>query len=273
MNQRRRRVKVHVFSDATGQTAERVTLAALTQFNRSIQAEIRRHAHLKTPAQIAKALEEAERDEALVIYSLVDQNLRDAMHGQRHRRDLEAYDLLGPLLTRMSRRFRASPRLHPGMLHAAGEESMRLAAAIDFTLRHDDGAGLDDLGRADVIILGVSRTSKTPTSLYLSCNFDLKVANVPLVRGLDPPAKLFTLKRPRKVGLTINPDVLAAIRRSRYEGRVVQGYTDARDVARELAYSHEVYDMLKGIKLVDVTNLPIEEVAGRVVRQLGLSRP
>ena len=273
MNPARRKVKVHVFSDATGLTAERVTLAALTQFSRNIQADILRHAHLKTPAQIVKALDQAERDQALVIYSLVDEKLRRVMHHERHRRALEAYDLLGPLLTRMSRRFRASPSLHPGMLHVAGEESMRLAAAIDFTMRHDDGAGLESLGRADVIILGVSRTSKTPTSLYLSCNHDLKVANVPLVRGMEPPGKLFTLKRPRKVGFTINPDVLAHIRRSRYQGRVVQGYTDARDVSRELAYSHEVYDMLKGIKLVDVTNLPIEEVAGKVVRLLGLSRP
>ncbi len=272
MSPARRQVKVHVFSDATGLTAERVTLAVLTQFSRSIEAQVVRHAHLKTPAQIIRALDQADQDQALVIYSLVAEDLRQTMDQERQRHPLEAYDLLGPLLKRMARRFRASPRLHPGLLAPAAEESMRLAAAIDFTLRHDDGAGLEDLGRAEVIILGVSRTSKTPTSLYLSCNYNLKVANVPLVRGLEPPAKLFTLKRPRKVGFTINPDILARIRRSRYQGQVVQGYTDARDVARELAYSHEIYDMLKGIKLVDVTNLPIEEVAGRVVRLLGLSK-
>lgn len=273
MSEARRKVKVHVFSDATGLTAERVTLAALTQFSRNIQAEILRHAHLKTSSQIIKALDQAERDQALVIYSLVAEDLRQTMELERQRRPLEAYDLLGPLLGRMARRFRASPSLHPGLLGSASEESLRLAAAIDFTLRHDDGAGLESLGRADVIILGVSRTSKTPTSLYLSCNYNLKVANVPLVRGMEPPGKLFTLKRSRKVGFTISPEVLAQIRRSRYQGRTVQGYTDARDVARELAYSHEIYDMLKGIKLVDVTSLPIEEVAGKVVRLLGLSRP
>ncbi|MBU1275592.1 MAG: kinase/pyrophosphorylase [Proteobacteria bacterium] len=272
MSGARRRVKVHVFSDATGLTAERVTLAALSQFSRNIQAEVLRHAHLKTPKQIVQALDQAERDQALVIYSLVADDLRQVMHKERLRRPLEAYDLLGPLLGRMARRFRASPSLHAGLLGSAAEASMRLAAAIDFTLRHDDGAGLEDLGRADVIILGVSRTSKTPTSLYLSCNYDLKVANVPLVWGMDPPSKIFTLKRPRKVGFTISPDLLAQIRRSRYQGRVMQGYSDAGGVARELAYSHEIYDMLKGVKLVDVTNLPIEEVAGRVVRLLGLSR-
>ncbi|MFH2126136.1 MAG: kinase/pyrophosphorylase, partial [Pseudomonadota bacterium] len=120
MSQGRRRVKVHVFSDATGLTAERVTLAALTQFSRNIQAEILRHAHLKTPAQINKALKQAERDQALVIYSLVDEKLRLIMDQQRHQRSLEVYDLLGPLLTRMSRRFRASPRPVARALRAAG---------------------------------------------------------------------------------------------------------------------------------------------------------
>ncbi|MCF8033776.1 MAG: pyruvate, phosphate dikinase/phosphoenolpyruvate synthase regulator [Desulfarculaceae bacterium] len=267
----RRRVKLYVLSDATGITAERMTRAALVQFSKNVKAEVVRRPHLKTPAQLKRVLAEVRQDPGLVIYSLVERRLRRALARERGRGDLEMYDLLGPLLERMSRRFRASPSLHPGLMHLAGQESMKTAAAIDFTLRHDDGAGLEDLGRADLIVLGVSRTSKTPTSLYLSCNHGLKVANVPIVRGMDPPAKLFTLKRPRKVGLIIAPEVLAAIRRSRYQGRVVPGYTDARDVARELAYSHEIYDLLKGIKIVDVTNIPIEEVAGRILRRTGLS--
>ncbi len=263
-------MKVHVVSDATGITAERATRAVLVQFSRNVEAEIQLHAHVKTAGQLRRVLDAAEEDGGMVIYSLVAKRLRKAADQERARRSLEIYDLLGPLIKRMTRRFRVSPSLHAGLLPGVGEESIRLAAAIDFTLRHDDGAGLEDLGRADVIILGVSRTSKTPTSLYLSCNHGLKVANVPIVRGMDPPGKIFTLKRPRKVGLVISPEVLAAIRRSRYQGRVVPGYTDARDVARELAYSHEIYDLLKGIKIVDVTHLPIEEVAGRIIRQLGL---
>ncbi len=271
MSPARREVKLYVLSDATGTTAERVTRAALVQFTKNVHAQVVRHAHLKTPAQLRRVLEEVRQEPGLVIYSLVDRRLRAALEREHGKNSLEMYDLLGPLLERMARLFRASPSLHPGLMHLAGQESMRVAAAIDFTLRHDDGAGLEDLGRADLIVLGVSRTSKTPTSLYLSCNHGLKVANVPIVRGMDPPAKIFTLKRPRKVGLVISPEVLATIRRSRYHGRVVPGYTDARDVARELAYSHEIYDLLKGIKIVDVTHLPIEEVAGRILRRLGLS--
>ena len=271
MSAARRQVKLYVLSDATGITAERMTRAALVQFTKKVDARIVRHAHLRTPKQLARVLDEVRREPGLVIYSLVERKLRRAADRERAAGSLEMYDLLGPLLGRMARRFRASPSLHPGLMHGAGQESMRLAAAIDFTLRHDDGAGLADLGRADLIILGVSRTSKTPTSLYLSCNHGLKVANVPLVRGMDPPGKIFTLRRPRKVGLIISPEVLAAIRRNRYQGRRVPGYTDARDVSRELAYSHEIYDLLKGIKIVDVTNLPIEEVAGRILRRLGMS--
>ncbi|MCB2225806.1 MAG: kinase/pyrophosphorylase [Desulfarculaceae bacterium] len=271
MSADRRRVKLYVLSDATGITAERMTRAALVQFPKQVHAEVVLRAHLKTPAQLQRVLDEVRSDPGLVIYSLVEPGLRREVGRERGEGGLETYDLLGPLLERMARRFRASPSLHPGLMHLAGKESMRLAAAIDFTLRHDDGAGLENLGRADLIIMGVSRTSKTPTSLYLSCNHGLKVANVPIVKGMDPPAKLFSLKRPRKVGLIIAPEVLAAIRRNRYQGRHVPGYNDARDVARELAYSHEIYDLLKGIKIVDVTNLPIEEVAGRILRRTGLA--
>ena len=123
----------------------------------------------------------------------------------------------------------------PGLLRTVGEESIRVAEAIDFTLKHDDGQGIDDIGRADLILLGVSRTSKTPTSLYLSCNYSLKVANVPIVPEIPLPKKIFTLKR-RKIGFTIAPEWLASIRMKRLKYAGPMDYTDLKRIRNELAH-------------------------------------
>jgi regulator of PEP synthase PpsR (kinase-PPPase family) len=266
----KRPVQVYVISDATGITAERVTRAVLVQFSRQIQPHIQRFSHVKTTKQLERILAQAEQGRGLVIYSLVAERLRQWMDEQKRRRRIELWDLLGPLLHRLSRRFQTSPSLHPGLLSVLGEESIRLAATIDFTLRHDDGNGLATLGQAELIILGVSRTSKTPTSLFLACNHNLRVANLPIILGLDPPARLFGLKRPRKAGFLIAPEKLAQIRRSRYGGRAVEGYTDIRLIRDELAYSQEVFQRLPGLQVIDVTNRPIEEVANLILERQGL---
>ena len=156
------------------------------------------------------------------------------------------------------------PAFRPGLLKGLGEESMRLAESIDFTLKHDDGQSINTLGKTDLIILGVSRTSKTPTSLYLSCNNNLKVANVPIILNVQPPKKIFTLKR-RKVGFTIAPEKLAFIRQERLKYAGSTDYTDISFIKRELAYSHEIFNQINGLQVVDVTNSSIEEMANKIV--------
>lgn len=257
-------VSVFVISDATGITAERVISAVLVQFTREIAPLIQRFPFVRSVKQLSRILSQAQRDNSVVIYSLVSKRLRRWMARQRGQYQVEIIDILGPLLKRMERLLGLIPQLRPGMLGVIGEHSMHLAASIDFTLRHDDGHGQSTLGKADIIIVGVSRTSKTPTSLYLSCNHNLKVANVPIVLGVEPPAKIFNLKRPRKVGFTIEAGKLAAIRQSRYQGRRIDGYNDLITIRRELAYCQEVFDRIEGISVVDVTNSSIEEVANQI---------
>jgi regulator of PEP synthase PpsR (kinase-PPPase family) len=156
------------------------------------------------------------------------------------------------------------PACRPGLLQGLGEESVRLAEAIDFTLRHDDGHGVKDLGKADVIVLGVSRTSKTPTSLYLSCNFGLKVANVPIIPHVEPPKKVFTLKR-RKVGLTIAAERLAFIRERRLKYAGSMDYTDLARIREELAFCRGIFGRIDGLQMIDVTHSSIEEIANNIV--------
>ena len=262
MSPPKRKVYVFIVSDATGLTAERVITAVLVQF-KAISPVFKRFPYIKTKDQIANILARAERVEAIVIYSLVSKELRSWISVEKGKRDVYTIDLLGPLLERMGRLWNMIPSFRPGLFKGLGEESMRLAEAIDFTLKHDDGHGIQSLGRADLILIGVSRTSKTPTSLYLSCNNGLKVANVPIIPDIDPPKKIFTLKR-RKVGLTIAPERLAFIRQKRLKYAGSTDYTDINRIREELAYCHGVFKQIGGLQVVDVTNSSIEEIANKI---------
>ncbi len=261
----KRNVHVFIISDGTGLTAERVISAVLVQFRR-IRPIFKRFPYIKTKEQIEKILTKAESLEAIVIYSLVKKDLRAWMRGENRKRNIHTIDLLGPLLKRVGRLWDMIPDFRPGLLSGLGEESIRLAESIDFTLRHDDGQGIDTLGKADLIILGVSRTSKTPTSLYLSCNNGLKVANIPIVASVDPPKKIFTLKR-RKIGLTIAAERLAFIRKKRLKYAGPSEYTDIRHIRNELEYSHKIFKQINGVQIIDVTNNSIEEIANKIVQE------
>lgn len=260
-------VYIHLISDATGTAAERMARAALVQFHLHFNAIFIRHPFVKKTVQLDNILTQAQAQNGVVIYTMNDRGLRDYLARQQKQRDLVIIDMLGPLFTQIGERYKSQPLLSSGLLpNALGEKSLRLAQAIDFTMRHDDGQSLDTLGQSDIILIGVSRTSKTPTSFYLSCHFGLKVANVPVMPEVDPPAKLFTLKRPRKVGLSIDPQTLTAIRQGRFHAGMVDAYSDARAVAAELAYCEEIFERIEGLEVIDVTNRPIEEVANLIMK-------
>lgn len=262
----RPKVFIHVVSDATGTAAERMARAAMAQFRDQFDSIFHRHPFVRGRGLLTRLLDEAREQRALFIYTINDRGLRQWLARQAERRPVPMVDMLGPLFSVVEERYDFRPRLDASLLRGAlGEKSLRLAEAIDFTLRHDDGNEIATLGRADVILVGVSRTSKTPTSLYLSCNHGLKVANVPLVLGMEPPDKIFSLRRPRKVGLTIHPHKLAAIRRGRFRQRVLDGYSDPATVNQELAYSEEVFARMPEAMVIDVTDRPIEEVASLIL--------
>jgi len=260
----KRRVHVFIVSDGTGGTAERVISAALVQFKR-IKPIFKRFPYIKTKEQIDNILARAEKREGIVIYSVVSQELRNWIDREKTERNVLTVDLLGPLMERMAKLWNMIPAFHPGLFRGPAEESIRLAESIDFTLKHDDGDGIETLGRADIIIIGVSRTSKTPTSLYLSCNNNLKVANVPIIPNVEPPKKIFTLKR-RKVGLTIAPERLAFIRRKRLKYAGSTDYINLAAIRKELEYSHEIFRQINGLQVIDVTNSSIEEIAGNILK-------
>ncbi|MBI5522331.1 MAG: kinase/pyrophosphorylase [Desulfarculus sp.] len=256
---------VHVVSDATGIAAERMARSVLVQFHKLISPHFIRHPFVKTTKDLRQVLDQAEANGGILAYTLVDKSLRAYLEREGKKRGIEMVDFLGPMLGQMISMFRVNPILDKGLLRRIlGEASLNLAEAIEFTLRHDDGQGLETLGQADVIILGVSRTSKTPTSLYLSCNNNLKVANVPIILDMELPKKVFTLKKPHMVGLTIAPEKLCTIRRNRFQQARLSAYHDLATVNRELSYSHDIFGRIKGLQIIDVSNRSIEAVANLI---------
>ena len=258
--------KVHVFivSDATGLTAEMVISAVLVQF-REIDPVFKKFPYIKTKEQIKEILKQAEVAQGIVIYSLVSQELRSWIRREKRKTKVFIIDILGPLLERLGKMWNLIPTFNPGLLKRVSEESILLSESIDFTLRHDDGQGVDSLDHADLILLGVSRTSKTPTSLYLSCNNNLKVANVPIIEGMKPPDQVFTPDKVQKVGLTIAPERLAFIREKRMKYAGANYYLDISHIKRELEYSHRIFNQVKDLQIIDVTNSSIEEVANKII--------
>jgi regulator of PEP synthase PpsR (kinase-PPPase family) len=263
MNPPKKKVHVFIVSDATGITAEMVISAVLVQF-KEIEPVFKRFPYIKTKEQIKAILSQAEAVQGIVIYSLISQELRAWVRREKRKIDIYTIDILGPLLERLEKIWNLNPILNPGLFRGIGEESFRLAESIDFTLRHDDGQGVETMDKADLVILGVSRTSKTPTSLYLSCNNNLKVANLPIILDIKPPDKVFTLKT-QTVGFIISPERLAFIRQKRLKYAESIDYTDITQIRKELEYSHQIFNRIKGLQLIDVTNSSIEELANKII--------
>ncbi|MCL5022777.1 MAG: kinase/pyrophosphorylase [Nitrospirae bacterium] len=260
----KKRVHIFVVSDSTGTTAEMVINAVLVQF-KDLVPVFKKFPFIRTKEQIKAILNQAHEVKGIVIYSLVSQELRAWVRKEKRTIDIYAFDLLGPILDRIRKQWDLTPLLEPGLLRRIGEESLRLAESIDFTLKHDDGQGVVTLEKADLMILGVSRTSKTPTSLYLSCNDGLKVANVPIILDIKPPDKVFTLSKIQKIGFTISPERLAFIRQKRVKYGGMDYYLDETKIREELAYSRRIFNQIKGLEVIDVTCSSIEEVANKII--------
>lgn len=260
----RKRLYVYIISDATGITAERVINAVLVQFKRGVEPVFERYPFVKTAEEISRALTQAEEKGGILIYSLASDALRKAIQEQKRHHSVMAIDLLGPLLKRVGTLMNLVPAFRPGLMERFGDHSLRLAKSIDFTLKHDDGQNLDTIDEADLLILGVSRTSKTPTSLYLSCNHNLKVANVPIVMDIEPPSQIFNVGC-RRIGFNISPARLAFLRSQRFKNEVLHEYSDKKRIQAELLFCGQVFQRIPGLQTVDVTNVSIEEVANRIM--------
>jgi len=256
-------VEIHIVSDATGETATRVVQATEAQFPDQVFATLR-HPSVETVADLRRAVASTQGKRAVVIFTLVEPTLRAAMHELCERAGVDYCDLLQQPLMTVAKVSGRTATMKPGRLPPLDEQYFRRMAAIEFAVKTDDGLGRE-LGGADIVLAGVSRTSKTPLSIYLGY-LGWKVANVPLVRGIEPPAELFEVEPTKVVGLTIDAERLAEIRSERLQ--LMGGdrsYADLNEIYEELEYAAEVHRRL-GCPVIDVSELSIEEIAQRILR-------
>jgi len=262
---------IFVVSDGTGKTAEGVVRAALTQFD-DPAVEIARHGRVRDPGQIRQVVQLARQSKGFIVHTLVSQKMRTLVLTEGRQANVPTIDLMGPMLARLSELLAVQPRSMPGLFNTFDPAYLQRIEAIDYTVRHDDGQNIADLKKAEIVLVGVSRTSKTPLSFYLGYR-GWKVANVPLILGIDPPKELFSLPHKRAVGLVIKPERLAGLRQARaeYMGVGPLGYADLDHIRKEMAFAYEVFEQRRDWPLVDVTTKPIEESAAEVVALLGRS--
>jgi len=266
MKSSRRKTKyIWVISDGSGSTAERVLQASLVQFGRE-NVKVERIPDLRTREQIKQIVSTAAEKKGLVAYTLVTPELRKEIATRANECNVPTVDLLGPLLTMLTTHLASSPESRPGLLGELDHYYFKRIDAVGFTVKHDDGHGLHDLPKADVVIIGVSRTSKTPLSMYLAYNKGLLVANIPIILGLDPPSQVFKINQKKIVGLTINPDLLISLRQTRLAqlAHADINYGDAKHVIEELKYSHKIFRDNPKWSVIDITGKAIEEMANEV---------
>jgi regulator of PEP synthase PpsR (kinase-PPPase family) len=256
--------RVYAVSDGTGSTAHLVTRAALKQFSPDV--EVVRVPRVRTTEDVLRVLERASHERALVVHTLVSRELRIVMLREGRARDTPTIDLMGPLIARLSEFLGTEPRAEPGLFRREDAENTQRIEALDFAVKHDDGQNLSDLPDAEIVLVGVSRTAKTPVSIYLAYR-GWRVGNVPVVLGVEPPPVLFDLPKRRVVGLVATPERLLELRRSRvpFLGTTSTGYADLASIRKELAYALEVFRRRRDWPIVDVTNKSIEEVASEIL--------
>ena len=258
---------VIVMSDATGETAERMVRAALLQFGASA-ANVRLYSRVRLESEVERIIERAAELRALLVFTVVDNDERDLVWQLVERYNVDAVDLIGTLMGKLTSFLSAEPSGVPGLLHTIGEDYFRRIEAVEFAVKNDDGAEPRNLPKADLVLVGISRTSKTPLSTYLAQK-GLRVANVPLVLGVDPPEQLEEVEDHKVYGLIIQPDSLVRIRRARLAHLGMpedSSYGTRQHINNEIAYSREIFRKRPNWPVIDVTNKAIEETAADILR-------
>jgi len=258
-----------ILSDATGDTASRVVRAALKQFVGG-EVPIKRFPNVLRPAEVRSILKEAVRQPTLVAHTFAATPLRDAVEAECRAMGIRSLDLLGPLLHTLEDFLHAKPAEKPGLLHQIDDDYFRRIDGVEFAVMHDDGKNLRGLRYADLVLVGLSRTGKTPLSVYLALE-GWRVANVPVVHEQAMPPEVLSLPKDKVVGLVLDPRRLADVRRARLEylapGRVMD-YDDELAVREEVAWSRRLFAK-HGIRFIDVTEKAIEESAHQVLSLAG----
>lgn len=271
--EQKKNLKVIIISDGTGETATSMTRAAITQFHDK-EIFFTRYKNVRTVDHINAIFQEAAIHHDMVVYTIVSPELRAHVRKQSKIEKVRSVDLLGPLLSSFANVFETEPDYQPGLLHAVNDKYFEKVAAVEFTLNHDDGRNIKSLEEADVILLGISRTSKTPLSIYLSME-GIKVVNVPIIMDLPVPEKIFEIDQRKIFGLTIDPQALHEIRKNRLTRLGVDDdgdYADISKVAQEVEWANNLFSENKRWPVFNVTGKALEETAAEIIKLLNMRK-
>lgn len=253
-------------SDSTGETVSSVVRSVMSQFV-GIEPEEHMWALVRTRGQMERVIEGVEKHPGIVLYTVIDAELQTLLVDACQRLRVPCVPVLSRVMREMSAYFGVEAKALPGRQHQLNEEYFERVDAINFTLAHDDGQSTESLEEADIVLVGVSRTSKTPTCVYLSYR-GLKAANVPFVNGVVLPDNLFSLKKPLVVGLVITPERLIQIRKSRLlslkEERET-AYVDLDAIKEEVLEARKIFNQ-HGWTTIDVTRRSVEETVAKIMQ-------
>lgn len=257
--------KVFVVSDGTGHTAEQALRAALTQFE-DIKLEVIRRPKTRSETKVRKIISEAKENGGFIVHTLVSDSVRDKMIRLGRQHNVATIDLMGPLLARLSNQFSTHPSEKPGLFSQLNKDYFRRIETMEFAFHHDDGLRIKELRKAEIVIIGVSRTFKTPLSIYLAFK-GWFVANIPIIMNVEPPPILFKLPPGRIFCLDTNTRQLVTLRmaRQKYLGDVVNNYVDHELVRMELMYARSIFNRVPEWPVINVTSKPIEEIASEIL--------
>ena len=260
--------QIYLISDSTGETLDRVFLAIKAQF-KNIEYDVKSYFFTRTENQVSKIMEEAKKnDNAIILYTIVDTSLAKFLANKGDEKKIPCFSVLGNLIMNFSKLLNQKASHVPSGQHALNEEYYERIEAIQFTMAHDDGNLVEDIGKADLILLGVSRTSKTPTSIYLA-NKGYKTLNIPLVNEQSIPESL--KKNPKLscvVGLTTEPQRLVDIRKNRMNAlkeKENTNYTNITKIEKEISDAKKTFTKYKW-PTIDVTRKSVEETAASIIK-------
>jgi regulator of PEP synthase PpsR (kinase-PPPase family) len=260
--------QIYLISDSTGETLDRVFLAIKAQF-KNIKYDVKSYFFTRTENQVSKIMEEAKKnDNAIILYTIVDTSLAKFLANKGDEKKIPCFSVLGNLIMNFSKLLNQKASHVPSGQHALNEEYYKRIEAIQFTMAHDDGNLVEDIGKADLILLGVSRTSKTPTSIYLA-NKGYKTLNIPLVNEQSIPESL--KKNPKLscvVGLTTEPQRLVDIRKNRMSAlkeKENTNYTNISKIEKEINEAKKTFTKYKW-PTIDVTRKSVEETAASIIK-------
>ncbi|UJF35086.1 pyruvate, water dikinase regulatory protein [Paenibacillus hexagrammi] len=264
--------RVYVVSDSVGETGESVVRAAAMQFYPA-QVEIVRVPFIQETEGIDKVLNTAQSQGGIVVFTLVVPELRQYLIEHAGKLDISYIDLLGPVMASLGNALNQEPRRQPGMIHPLDEDYFKKVEAVEFAVKYDDGRDFSGIQKADIVLVGVSRTSKTPLSMYLA-HKSFKVANVPLVPEMQPPDRLYAVPKNKVIGLRIDPDKLNIIRQERLRtlGLAENAtYANVERIKQELEFADKIMSKI-GCVVFDVSNRAVEETASLILDYIERAR-